>query len=306
MKKILIKSFFFLLLIAASTLPLLKFISKDFADKFYYKFTYKAQSLILGSSRTLLSIDPESVNKKKWITSPLLNYGFTQATSPYGEIYYKAICKKLLDSGKQGCFILEVNPIGMSTDTKKSKLPEEGLILDRLLLFNINPNIDYILENTQAPLYLFFFNDKKKAGEKEHFHKSGWVENIAVTDSIKKSKKIASQTREYQKVFDTYTLSDYRKNWFEKTIDELSLFGKVIVIRVPITPKMKNMENIYYPDFNKMIFSIALKHSVPYLDFSEITGYNFNDLHHMSSESAIKFSEFLGDTLQKIDVTLSK
>jgi hypothetical protein len=104
-------------------------------------------------------------------------------------------------------------------------------------------------------------------------------------------------------------MSDYRKEWLEKTIKTLSkkeMQGKVFLIRLPISSKMKSMEDTYCPNFNEMMHAIAKRNGVFFLDFSCKNEYEFNDLHHMTGKSARKFSEFLGDTLQKLDVFLSK
>jgi len=288
------------LLIFATTAPLLWHIAGNFSDKFYHKFQYSASSMILGGSRALFGLDPECINKTNWINGPLLNFSFTIATSPYGEIYYNAILKKLSGNNKQGIFILEVNPVGISTKKLSNKLPETELVLGRLKVFNMNRNVDYILENSGHPLYQFLMNKKAGEDDGEIPHASGWLESLGKFDSAKSKQNISKGVISYTKVFSESVVSEDRLFWLEKIIEKLSENGHVFLIRMPISPEMKQMEDAYCPDFNNLMQQRASSYKADFLDFSGETNYTFKDVHHMTTESAEKFSVFLGDTLVKV------
>ena len=113
MKIFLIKSFLFIFLVVFTLFPIFRYISKDFSDRFYDKFLYKAPSLIIGSSRALYALMPEHINNNRKINKPFLNFGFTMATSPYGEVYYDAIMKKVKSANTPGVSIfyrIQKNP----------------------------------------------------------------------------------------------------------------------------------------------------------------------------------------------------
>jgi hypothetical protein len=298
MKKLVLKSFLLLCCLALTFVPVFHLISKEFSDRFYHKFTYKAPSLLLGSSRALLGLNPDKINAKKKMPPPILNFGFTQATSPYGEVYYNAIMKKVGTAESKGVFILEVGPLSVSS--KSDSIAEGKLILGRLRVFNANPNIDYILENSQNPLYLFLADPQTgKKKSKAIYHTNGWNQSGNTPDSLTMVANRAHGIKAYQPVFNGSSLSTYRLSWLEKTVTSLSEYGKVVLVRVPVTSEMKKMEDVYCPGFNDIMKQLAEKKNALYLDMMNTGDYVFLDIHHLSSESANVFSERLGDTLLK-------
>jgi hypothetical protein len=123
-----------------------------FNDRFYSKFLHKSNGLVLGSSRALLGLNPEAIADSCVQAEGILNFAFTQKTSPYGEVYYNAICNKLQSNQTNGLFILEVSPLSLSAAGDAQ--PEKKLVLGEMFFFNLNPNPEYVFRNAQHPLYL--------------------------------------------------------------------------------------------------------------------------------------------------------
>jgi hypothetical protein len=296
--KLLLKSFLLLFCLAFTLVPLFRFISIDFYDRFYNKFTYKAPSLILGSSISLNALNPDKINSRNKIARPFLNFAFTQATSPYGEIYHNAILKKIADHSERGTFIVEVSPLSLSS--KNDSLPETEKILGRLFFLNMDPNIEYVLKNSQHPYYLFFCDKPARTKTKRTYYKNGWQEDRNAFDTTRARKDMEKGVAASENIDAKFPISEYRMKWLEKTVTDLSARGRVILLRAPLTEQMTRLQDKHYPAFNKMIQEIANRNKVPYLNFSFKKDYSFYDAIHMSSASANQFSLFLSDTLSKI------
>lgn len=296
MKSFLLKLSLFSLLVLATTAGIFWKVKKNFSDRFYNKFKQPACSMVIGSSRALLGLDPETISKFYPAEKPFLNFSFTQATSPYGEVYYHAIESKLCDSTTHGIFILEIAPMGISES--KGPWREKSLILGRMQFFNLDPNPEYIARNNEQPFYFNVFFDRKKKATQEP-HPSGWLENLSVQDSLLHLKKMKEQDKEYSELFETCHLSSYRQEWLEKTIRLLSRHGRVVLLRMPVSPRMREMEDQYCPDFEKRMNALAIRTASDFIDLSGEQDFRYFDLHHMTSPSALQFSELLGRSLLK-------
>jgi hypothetical protein len=294
MKKLLLNSAVFILLVSISSWLLLDMASRGFSDRYYYKFTRKAPSLILGSSRALLGLDPDKIKERYPAADGLLNFAFTLKTSPYGETYYNAIAKKVAD-GNDGVFIIEVSPLSIS-EPKEGKFAEEALVLNHLLFFNANPNYEYILRHSETPLYQSVFKIPAKRSIQEP-HYSGWLENLTTRDSTSRKKKIAEQDKEYRTLFRNHRLSQTRLSWLQKTIELLSQHGRVILVRMPVSERMHELERGYMPEFGTILSGLAGTYHVEYTDFTMKPGFAFDDLHHLTSVSAREISTELGELL---------
>jgi hypothetical protein len=299
MKRLLLKIILFSVLLAIVIVPAIYSVTSGFSDRFYFKFLKKAPSLVMGSSRALLGLDPDKIDPDGNFASPFLNFAFTQATSPYGEIYYNAIMCKAAKSDGKGLFILEVGPLAISA--RGDSLSERKMVLSRVSFLNMDPNIDYILKNSQHPLYLFFLNNKLKSKPPTFIpHTNGWNENLKEPDSTDFAKGMEKGLKAHVGIFREFKISQYRIGWLEKTVESLSSFGRVVLVRIPVTKEMKAMEDKFSPGFNEIIGGIAKEHKAIYLDLTGVGTWKFYDVHHMTTSSAEKFSALFGDTIQKV------
>lgn len=294
MVKFLIKLTVFVTVVLTVWLVLLFIPSNDYQDRFKMKFEGQCGSMITGSSRALLAMSPDIIDPNGFFADPFLNFAFTQKTSPYGETYYNAIAAKLNSSGNNGIFLVEVNPLALYTGS--DSLPEENLILGRLHFFNLNPNPEYVLINSERPLYqLYIKSSKVKSGTV--YHKSGWNENTVSVDTVLRKQKIAESVVAHEKLFKEWRDPSYRFYWFSRTLELFKTKGKVIIVRVPVRPEMRALEEKYYPGFDQLMDSVATANSALYWNYFRDDQYDFYDIHHMSSESAKRFSSELNRRL---------
>lgn len=289
--KILILSVLVILTLAGFYLA----FERDFSDRFYSKFLNPAPSMIVGSSRALLALDPSEIAVDFPQAKDMLNFAFTQRTSPYGEIYYNAIKRKLTDR-TDGVFIVEVSPTSLLQTG--DVLPEKKMVLADIFLYNVDPNPEYILRYSEHPLYLDCFSYSPASNQVGHA--DGWLENLRTDTGKKQEAKIESQIKEYDNFFTTGTVSPYRLYWLEETIRLLSEHGTVVMIRLPVSKKMESMEMKYCPYFDSTMEAIAVRNNVHYLHKWSDENYQFADLHHMLSASAKTFSRNAGFELNNI------
>jgi hypothetical protein len=132
------------------------------------------------------------------------------------------------------------------------------------------------------------------------FHSNGWLENRVERDSLRKQKKIEQQSAEYRNLFATNSFSEYRYIWFCKTIEMLKQRGTVVLLRMPVSTEMQEMEREFFPQFDSLIFTTSRNYDVIYMNMSTVSGCRFDDLHHMESESAILFSAMVGGRLSRV------
>lgn len=283
-----------MILVAGSLTAFYLAFEMDFKDRYYHKFTRPSTSMIVGSSRALLGLDPASISAQCPQAKEMLNFAFTLRTSPYGKVYYDAIDAKLSPGVTGGVFIVEVSPLNISSG--ENELPEKRLILGELKFFNLDPNPEYVLRAAEHPLYLDMFQNWEPPAI-QSAHPDGWLENLKVDDSVRLAKKLVTQRREYVQIFQSNRISDYRIKWLEKTIQLLKGHGTVVLLRMPVIDEMHQMEQAYCPQFDTMMENLARNNGVTYLDLSSNSGYSFLDMHHMISESAKSYSSNVGRAL---------
>ena len=145
------------------------------ADSFYLKVaSKKQQSLIIGSSRVSVALEPRILEEK--LKQPFFNFGFALNASDFGEVYLNAIKKKIDKKTKNGIFIIEVNPLNLSRMINLDEVEmDQDSFLNGLFLVNYNPNFDYIFRKYSFPLYYVLLkhlrplhNEKKRTKWKKN------------------------------------------------------------------------------------------------------------------------------------------
>ena len=298
MKVLIVKALIFTALICGVVAVF--FANIDLKDKFvenyYSKFSSpKSGSMILGSSRALHNLKPTELFKKLDVKKPYLNFAFTMAHSPYGEIYLSAIKKKIDLKTKNGLFILEVNPYLLSIKKNKLELRESTSRISDQIMFNQSPNFEYILKNYPKPLYTLF---SKKEDASIVFTSDGWFNYKNELGEKTVASNIPEGINAYKGVFKKAELSNSRVVYFIETIRYLKKFGSVIVVRLPITNEMLSLENEFYPNFDKLIDSVSISQDIQYINLGKDGEmYSFRDAHHLETNAAIKLSNNLNQKL---------
>ena len=259
-----------------------------YTDAFYLRFTSpKQNSLIIGTSRAAQGIQPKYLNKF-FPNLSFYNYSFTIAHSPYGPTYLESIKKKINEDTKNGIFVLEVNPWSISSLCKDpndlSNFRELTLCLANTYLVNINPNIVYLMRNYDKPYYNLLRRDQSSM----FLHNNGWLEVTIDMDStaikIRSENKINEYLTNYLPFF---KFSELRLEYLSKTIEFLKQHGDVFLIRLPVHPKMRNIDQQMIADFDDKMVDLAFKLNISYNNMSELNSeYIFTDANHLYKKSA--------------------
>lgn len=272
-------------------------------DPFYVRFTTpKQQSMILGTSRAAQGLLPNVFNEVLGRTD-LYNYAFTAPHSPWGPTYLSSI-KKKITQGESSIFVLDVSPLNLSIgkDLPDDTLSfgEAKLTLAKLDNVDSSPNIPYLLnhfrENSEGGRYY----DLIRKSQWMYLHEDGWLEilcNKKCLDGMEGNIKVKVES--YKKQLPKQQYSETRKAYLIQTIEYLKQYGRVYLVRLPIHPKMMELENQYMPDFNEKINNV-IDLSEGYLDLTKQNAdFIYHDGNHLYSESAKEVSQIIAEWIQQ-------
>jgi lysophospholipase L1-like esterase len=151
-----------------------------------------------------------------------------------------------------------------------------------------NPNYEYLLKYARPLSYLF--------DPKYLLHDDGWLEMAPP----KKNVNIESISDQATKELTSRNLhfSRYRFLQFQKTITYLKQYGTVFLVRMPVSPTMRQIENTEYPWIDQKIDSLAIQFDVEYFNLFKLQKeFKYNDGSHLSPESAKEVSSILADSI---------
>lgn len=299
MKKFLIKCIIFFLIVIGIVSSLL-ILGGGYIDYFYEKFTTpKANSFILGDSRSMQGIQPAVINN--YFTSsdyelPIMNYSFTIAQIAYGPLYTESIKRKLDTDTKHGLFILTVNPWILSSRENDNEEAgvffETGMPPHNMIFVDQNPNFEYLIKNYN------YFHFKSIIRRTSKMHKDGWLEESNLPkDSVMFNNWKESQISLYKKYASQWKKSTFRLKSLEKLISYLKRYGQVILLRMPIDTKINEIENNYWNHFDEDIMSISSKTNVKYFNFSFDNNYKTYDGNHLDKFGGVDFTKNLCDSI---------
>lgn len=298
MRGFLLKAFLYCLVLGAITAVALTRAVRGRVDSFYPKFTHPARSLVVGSSRAAQALDPGVLPG----ATPFLNFAFTNANSPYGPVYLRAIQRKVLPDTRDGLFLLEVTPTLLSIDSRLERedirhFRENDLTLDRQFLFNLDPNFDYLLRNFREPLYRLLSPRRQQSIERAHAN--GWIEIRLPDDSAARTARQQAGLRGYADVFARYRWSPLRVKWLRESIATLRPHGRVVLVRLPVSPGMAEMEAAYRPTFDTELSVLAREEGAEFLNLiGDSAHYETTDSNHLTHESAQRCSRVIAERLR--------
>ncbi len=319
----------FLKKIILLSLPVLGFILVTFwqadgkADGFYLRFTTpKQQSLILGTSRAAQGIMPGVIDS---ITGKpgMFNYAMTIVHSPYGEVYFESVKKKListpisaplddrldnrlddrlgeqLDDRHDGLFILEVSPWSIS-NPDEIHFKEANSFVGELHCVDCDPNIEYLMR-FYPNQYLHLW---RTANILTTLHEDGWLDvEITMAPGGIEDRTKAKMEHYKNNMLPVYKYSETRYSYLKKTIELLQNYGRVFLVRLPVYPEMMDLENILMPDFDEKMEALCENDSAVYLNYG-LSGskYQFTDGNHLWKGSAREFSTQLGTDILNLNI----
>lgn len=303
MKTFLLKSIiFFLIAISLVSIILIQF--GGYVDYFYEKFTTpKATSMIIGDSRAMQGIQPkivDSILSKSKFDLPILNYSFTIAQSHIGPLYTKSILKKLNKKTTNGLFIISINPWMLASrkenNNYKGEFKEDNTPPHNMTTVNSNPNFEYLIKNFKYFHFRSIFRRSSK------LHKDGWLEeNNLPNDSIIYNSWKEKQLSIFKGFTKDYKISEYRKKSLDTLINKLKPFGKVFLVRTPISREMLNLENSFYNGFDYFLDSLAQKNKITYFNYNknQTDIYRTYDGHHLDKIGGAIFTRNLCNSILK-------
>jgi len=279
----------------------------DLVDAFYYRFTTpKAHSLILGGSRAAQGIQPGIINKTLCLEeNKIINHAFAIGASSFGPNYLKEITKKLDKSSTNGLFVISVTPSTLANDLSDDKDDstqffevQKKLFVGNLKSSSTNPNFDYLLHhwvNKFEPftrIFKYMINYKGMSV----LHADGWLEVTTNMDSAANNQRIRRSTEENRNK--QLKLSNVRLDYLDKIIRYLDKYGEVLLIRMPVTMQMSEIENLKFPEFDNIIQQIADKNKVHYFNFFSLSGQFLTvDTHHLYKKDGARFTYLLCDSI---------
>jgi hypothetical protein len=306
--KVFFTKLIFLIVVLVSTYGLLvHLLSSSDVDEHYYKFTQEAGGLILGISRAGEGIDPSILDRELNVTGtkgPIVNFALNKYQSPYGEVYLKAVEKKIM--GREGgVYVLSIAPGNFMSPTylneQELKEMDQKMSIGKIDNFTKAPNYSYIANCYSKPLYTAL---DLEASNNPVFHQNGWQEaklespGFSITPELMKHWK-SMNLREYRRIIKREKVSPYRIDHFKRILEYLQSKGNVFIVRLPTDCEIIADENSFWPEFDRDFNAIAQQYQVPFFNYSErCDQYVYYDGSHMESESARRFTSGLAEDIK--------
>lgn len=301
MKKFLIKISLFLFCMGIFGIYVFSFADGS-TDPFYLRFASPRQSsLILGTSRAAQGIQPKILDEilESDKNHKFYNYAFTLGHSPYGPTYLQSIKTKINSKTNKGVFIVTVDPWAISSTKENpndfSNFREKERILGKVTINNVSPNIQYLLFGFEGS-YINILKNKYQ-NTALFLHKDGWLEVDVPMDSVSVNKRISQKIRNYRNInLPLFHFSELRLLYLEKTIMYLKEYGSVYLARLPVHPKMLEIEKSLMPDFDEKINQLVKSRKIPYLDMTNNNEqYEFIDGNHLYKTSGAEVSKKIAE-----------
>jgi len=304
MKKFLIKISLFLFCVGIFGVYVFS-LADGSSDAFYLRFSSPQQSsLILGTSRAAQGIQPKILNEILEIDKDhkFYNYAFTIGHSPYGPTYLQSIKNKIDHITNNGLFIVTVDPWAISSigedPNNHSNFREKERILGKVTINNFNPNIQYLICCFDKSYFKIIKN--KHPNPTVFLHNDGWLEISVPMDSVSVNKRTFNKISNYRNVnLPMYHFSEVRLIYLDKIIRYLQEYGSVYLARLPMHPKMLEIENSLMPDFNEKINQLATSRKIPYLDMTvHNEHYKYIDGNHLYKTSGAVVSRKIAEWIK--------
>ncbi|MDR2236264.1 MAG: hypothetical protein LBE92_09080 [Chryseobacterium sp.] len=269
-------------------------------DDYMHFAVEKPQNIILGDSRGAQAVVPSVLKEKLGV--PFDNFSLNIVYSPYGQIYLKALKRKLDPDTKNGIFILTVSPWNLSLNhivKKKEDFPEEKSPLKNMYFYNMSPNYEYLLKN-YSQSWFKIYTEREEVGRSNTFlHKDGWMEVLVDMNKDTVAARTALKTKEYTAMMENYSISSERMKALNDIISYLKDKGTVYLVRIPTSENLTDIESEKFPEFNDLMNDVSTKHQVKYYNFAnQYNEFEYTDGNHMYRESGKIFTARIADSVR--------
>jgi hypothetical protein len=264
--------------------------------------------MILGTSRSAQGIKPSVFNDRMTAGNPMINHSFAIGPSSFGPNYLREIENKLDPNTENGLFIISADPWSLTTelnniedDTAQFFEVRQKLFVGNLKSSSSNPNFDYLKNywSNRFSVFANLFKDWINYKNLIILHADGWLEVNVVLDQKAINQRVKESTAEYaaKKV----KISNTRLHYLEQIIQLLKNKGTVVVVRMPVSAPMHDLENIRFPEFSQQIQDMAIQNEIRFLDFIELSGeFQTVDTHHLYKKDAEIFTNMVCDSISDL------
>ncbi|WP_426476871.1 hypothetical protein ACP3T3_16320 [Chryseobacterium sp. CBSDS_008] len=300
MKKFLIKVAPYFLAVTTILAVLGSYADGNTDDNYMHFAVEKPQNIILGDSRGSQGVIPGILKDK--LSRKFDNFSLNVVESPYGQIYLKALKRKLDPETKKGIFIVTADPwaLSLNKSVKKAQdFPEERSPLNDMHVYDRSPNYEYLLKHYTRSWFKIY-TERAAIGKSNSFlHEDGWMEiNVNMhkdSVAIRTKKKVAF----YEGLAQQADLSQERLRALEEIINYLRTKGTVYLVRIPGSEKIMMIENKKFPHFSSLLHNISRKQNIKFLDFSQkYNDYLYTDGNHLYKESGKKLTSCIADSIK--------
>lgn len=268
-----------------------------YADPYYLKFTSpKQSSLIIGTSKALQGLNPETINKILDVN--MYNYSFDISKSPFGPKYLESIKRKLSSRNRNGIFIIAVDCWSIysrnSDPNDVLNFCENTTCVGEMTAVDQHPNFQYLTRYMTGNYYKIVYRPTVTL-----LHDNGWLEVSLAMDSASVARRTKNTLVEYKKYQQIYKFSEVRYDYLLRTIDFLDDYGDVYLVRLPISSKLMMIENRLAPNF-KDLMKLPSEKSCGFLDLTDKNDlFSYTDGVHLSEVSGKLVSAEIANWIKK-------
>ncbi len=307
MRKFLVKSLVYLLICSLVIISIYAYgalKNEPYVDAFYRRFTrHHNGSIVLGTSRAAQGIEPSILNNV--VGEDFYNFSFTMKQSSFEKSYFEALKAftewTAYDSSR--VTIISVDPWSIR-EVKSEGSAEERVNKEYLASYTsqwsyFRPNIKYLLKEKVHLSRLFADRDRYVNDFGRYV--IPFDTNYLIKNYTKRAKEVLELYSQRPRFVDS-EVSDYRLNYLNEIIDYCKEYGKVFLVRIPVTKEMYALENKLQYDFDDLITKISEEKGIPYINLINLSGnYQTVDGNHLWNGEVPRFSKDLASYIQSIN-----
>ena len=166
-----------------------------------------------------------------------------------------------------------------------------------VILTSKNCSVGWVMKIASVTGYFHF---KSVFRKKSFLHKDGWLEeNNLPQDSLVFKDWKKNQINMFTGFIEDYKVSEFRKKSLDTLIKDLKKHGQVYLVSTPIDKALLEIENRFYPDFDRDMDVVSKLNNISYLNFnkSNTQKYATYDGHHIDKFGGKVFTKALCDSI---------